>query len=114
MITPDALLKLNAANLGRDRAPVGAIEPTVWPQRQVVGKRMAICHPEARKQHFRIAAGNIIAILVWIEQQVRRLSDKDAPVTEAHPGGEIQAGHKIARSPILAILVRIAQNRNAI
>src|SRR5262245_11671737 len=42
VIAPDALLELNSTNLGRNRAALIAIEPTVWSPLERVGNGMSV------------------------------------------------------------------------
>src|SRR5205823_4931796 len=77
MVAPDALLKLDAANVGRHSAPLRAVEPAVRPPGQRVCQRMRVFEAEAAEQYFRIAVGNIVVIAIRIEKQVGRLNHKD-------------------------------------
>src|SRR6185295_15633036 len=47
MIPPHTLLELDAANIGRHRAPLAAVEPAVGTPGQRVGHRMGVFHAEA-------------------------------------------------------------------
>ena len=43
---------------------------------------MSVLHTEAREQHFRIAVGIIIAVAIGIKEQIRRLQNEHAAVTQ--------------------------------
>ena len=55
MIAPDALLKADAANVGGDRAPLGAVEPAVGSPGERVGEGVGVFHAEAGQQDLGVA-----------------------------------------------------------
>ena len=75
---------------------------------------MGVLHAEALQQHLRIAVRHVVAVLVGVKQQVRRLRHVDAAVAQAHAGGEIQAGDEILRLAVAAGLVGVVEDGNAI
>ena len=91
MIAPDALLKADAANVGRHRAALRAVQPAVGSPLQRVDHGVRVFHAEAGEQHLGIAVGHVVAVAVGIEQQVRRLADVDAAVADGQGRGQIQA-----------------------
>ena len=91
MVAPDALLKADAANVGRHGAALRAIEPAVGAPLQRVDHRVRVFHAEAGEQHLGIAVGHVVAIAIGIEQQVRRLADIDAAVADRQGRGQVQA-----------------------
>ena len=90
VISPDALLELDAADLGRDRAPLKTVEPAVGPPGQRVRHRVGVFHAEAGQEHLGIAVGPVVVVAVGIEEQVRRLEDEDAAVAEGQPARQVQ------------------------
>ena len=97
VIAPDALLELDAADVGGDGAPLAAVEPAVRAPGQRVGDRVGVLHAEAGEQHFRVAVGHVVAVAVGVEEQVGRLQDEDAAVAEREAGGEVQPGDEVLR-----------------
>ena len=91
MIAPDRLLELVAADPGRDRAPLGAVEPAVGPPGHRVDRRVRVLEPEAGEQDLGIAVGPVVVVAVGVEEQVRRLADEDAAVTDRQARGQVQA-----------------------
>ena len=107
VVAPDALLELDAADLGRDRAPLEAVEPAVRPPGQRVGHRVGVFHAEAGQEHLGIAVGPVVAVAVGVEQQVRRLEDEHAAVAEGQPAGQVQPGHEVAGAVGPAVAVGV-------
>ena len=89
MITPDALLEFDPANVRIHRAAVRSVEPAVRSPRQGIGERVRVLHAEAAQQHFGIAISNVVVIRVRVEQQIWRLRHKHTAVTERHARSEI-------------------------
>ena len=58
---------------------------------------MRVLHAEAGEQHFGVAVGHVVAVLVGVEEQVRRLDDVDAAVADAEPGRQVQPGDEVLR-----------------
>src|SRR5262249_40757246 len=54
-IAPDALLELDAADVGRHRATLRAVEPAVGAPGQRVGEGVGVVHAEALEQDLRVA-----------------------------------------------------------
>ena len=94
VVAPDALLELDAADVGRDRAALAAVEPAVRPPGQRVGDGVGVLHAEAGEQHLGVAVGHVVAVAVGVEEQVRRLQDEDAAVAEGQAAGEVQPGRR--------------------
>src|SRR5439155_25087807 len=67
VVTPDALVKLYAADICRYPAPLRAVKPSIRPPGQRVGKRMRVCQAEAAQQHFRVAVRNVVVVPVRIK-----------------------------------------------
>ena len=84
VIAPDALLEADAADVGGDRASLGAVEPAIGAPLQGVGKGVGIVHAETAQQHLRVAIGHVVAVAVGIKEQVRRLDDENAAGAECH------------------------------
>ena len=95
MVPPDALLELDAPDVGRDRAPLKAVEPAVGPPGQRVGHRVGVFHAEAGQEDLGVAVGAVVAVAVGVEEQVRRLDDEDAAITERQAAGEVEPGHEV-------------------
>ena len=68
---------------------------------------MRVVHAEAGEQHLGVAVGHVVAVLVRVEEQVRRLHDVHAAVAEAEPAGEVQPGDEVLRLAEDAVLVRV-------
>ena len=68
MIAPHALLKLDAANVGRGRAALHSVQPAVGSPGQRVGKGVRVFHAKAREQHLGRTVGHVVAIAIGIEQ----------------------------------------------
>src|SRR5206468_4050193 len=58
MVTPDALLKLDAPDICRHGAPLRAVKPYILPPGQRVGQRMRVFQAKAAQQHFRVTFRN--------------------------------------------------------
>ena len=114
VVAPDALLKLDAADLGRDGAPLQAVEPAVGPPGQRVRHRVGVFHAEARQEHLGIAVGPIVAVAVGIEEQVGDLDDEHAAIAECQAAGQIEPGHEIVGAVGPAVAVGVLQDRDAI
>ena len=68
MISPNTLLKLDAANGGRNGAFLTAIQPTVGAEGERIRNAVSILHPESRQQNFGVRIGNIVTIAIGIKQ----------------------------------------------
>ena len=90
MIAPDALLELDAADPGRHRAPLGAVEPAVGPPLHRVDRRVRVLHAEPREQDLGVAVGLVVLVRVGIEEQVRRLADEDPAVADRQAARQVQ------------------------
>ena len=73
VVAPDALLELDAADVGRHRAALGPVKPAVRPPLERVGNGMGILHAEALEQHFRVAVRHVVAVSVRVEEEIRDL-----------------------------------------
>ena len=102
------------ADLGRDGAPLQAVEPAVGPPGQRVGHRVGVLHAEAGQEHLGIAVGPIVAVAVGVEQQVGRLEDEDAAVAEGQAAGQVQPGHEVVGSIGPAVAVGVLEDRDPI
>src|SRR5438105_14472584 len=71
--------------MSRDRAALRPIQPAVGTPPQTVSYRMRVLQPEAGEMHDGIAVGNIVAIGVRIEEEVRRVQHPNA-ATPPPPG----------------------------
>src|SRR5438105_2401443 len=107
MITPDALLESDPADMGRDRAPLGTIEPAIRPPLQGVGKGVCVLHAKAAQEHFRVAVGNIIAVAIGVEEEVRRLGHEDTAVAERHTRRQVQPSDEILDCVEAAVAARV-------
>ena len=67
------------------RAPVHAVKPAIRTKDDTVAHRVGILETEAGEMHHGRAVGNVVAIGVRIEQQVRRVHHPDAAIG-AHGG----------------------------
>ena len=122
VIPPDALLKLDRRRLGvgrvldfgRHGAAVSAVEPAIRGELQRVRVGMRVLHAKAGEQNDRVAIGNVIAVLIGVEEQIRRLDDVEASVAEAKAGREVQVGQKVLGLGVFAILVRFGKDGDAI
>ena len=114
MISPDALLELDAADLGGDGAPLQAIEPAVGPPGQRVGHRVGVFHAEAGEQDLGIAVGHVVAVAVGIEEQIRRLEDEHAAVAERQAARQVQPGDEVLGAVGAAVAVGVLQDRDPV
>src|SRR5688500_4709970 len=114
MIPPYALLELDSADAAGGRAAVNAVQPTVGSLSEMVRHRLGVFHAEAGEQHFGVAVRHIVAVGVGIEEQVRDVEDKDAPVSEFHSGNQVQPVQEIFELVGAAVAIDIFENRNAI
>ncbi len=114
MIAPHALLKLDAANVRRDRASLAAIQPAIGPPGQRVGHRVGVFHAKAREQHFGIAVGHVVAIAIGVEQQIGHLQHEHAAVAKRQSAGQVQTGDEILRPIRPAVAVGVFQDRDAV
>ena len=114
VVAPDALLELDPADLGRDGAPLQAVEPAVRPPGQGVGHRVGVFHAEAGQEHLGIAVGPVVAVAVGVEQQVRNLENEDAAVAEGQAARQVQPGHEVVGAVGPAVAIGVLQDRDAI
>ena len=91
VVAPDALLELDAADVGGHRAPLRPVEPAVGPPGQRVGEGVGVLHAEALEQHLGVAVGHVVVVLVGVEEQVRGLDHEDAVVAQRHARRQVQA-----------------------
>src|SRR5439155_24079580 len=92
----------------------GAVEPAVRAPLQRVGERMGVVHAEAGEEYLRIAVGNVVLVLVRVEEQVRRLDDIDAAVAEAEAAGNVEARDEVLALAIDAVLVGVIADGDAV
>ena len=114
MIAPDALLKADAADIGRDGASLGPIEPAVGAPRERVGKGVCVFHAEAGEQNPGRPVGTIVAVAIGVEQEVRRLRDEHAAISQRHPGREIEVGDEILDDIGAAVAVGVFIDRDPV
>ena len=83
-------IETRADHAGGRRAAMHAVEPAVRTQDDAVADRVRVLKTEAGEMHHRGAVGNVIAVGIGVEQQVRRIHHPDAAMG-AHGGiGHIQ------------------------
>src|SRR5262249_6728391 len=70
VVTPQALLELEAANATGSGAAVHAIEPAIGTPSEMVGHGLGVFHAKTGKQNFGIAIGDVVAVGVGIEEQI--------------------------------------------
>ena len=114
VVAPHALLKLDAADPGRDGAPLQAVEPAVRPPGERVRHRVGVFHAEARQEHLGIAVGPIVAVAVRIEEQVGDLDDEHAAIAECQAAGQVEPGDKIMGTIGAAVAVGVLEDRDAV
>src|SRR6266568_1184273 len=114
VIPPDALLKLESANLGCCGAAVQSVEPAVGAPSEMVRHRLGVLHAKPAQQHLGIAVGNIIAVLVGIEKQIRRLHHEHAAKPELNAGDEIEIADEVLELISVAGAGRVFHDSNAI
>ena len=98
-------------DLAGARAAGRAVEPAVRPPLQRVRERVRVVHPEAGEQHFRVAVGHVVLVLVRVEEQVRRLDDVHPAVAEAEPARDVQSRDEVLRLAEDAVLVGVEEDR---
>ena len=80
----------------------------------MVRERMGVFHAEAREQNFRIAIRNVIAIAIGVEEEIGRLYDEDAAMTDGHAGGEVQSRNEVLDFAVAAVPVNVFENRDLV
>ena len=109
MKAPDALLKAYAANKGGDRAPLGAVQPAVWPPRQRVGEGVCVFHAEASQQDLGRPVRMIVAVAIGVEQKIGRLRHEHAAISQRHPRRQIEVRqeifHEVGATVAIGVLV---------
>ena len=86
MVSPPAGVKLDPlligraglANVGMRENAVAAIEPAIWPPDEAIQRLMAVVHPPAIEDDFGGTIGNVIAIAIRNEEQIRRRANPDS------------------------------------
>jgi len=114
VVAPDALLKTDAANVRRDGAALRAVEPAVGAPLQGIDHGVRVFHAKTLEQHLGVAVGQVVAVLVGIEQQVRRLADVDAAVANGQRRGEIQTGDEVLGAIRAAVAVGVFEDRDLV
>src|SRR6185503_19065456 len=89
MITPNTLLKFNAADFCRDRAALATIEPAIGSPGKRIGDRVGEFHGEPREQYFRIGIRHVVAVAVGIKQEVRDLQNENTSMTEGETASQV-------------------------
>ena len=75
---------------------------------------MGVFHAEAREQNLRIAIRNVVTIAIGIEEEVGRLHDKDAAMTNGHAGREVQPRNEVLDFAVVAVAVNVFKNRDLV
>jgi hypothetical protein len=75
---------------------------------------VGVVHSEPAQQHFGIAIGYVVSIQVGVEQQIGRLGNKHAAVSDGHSGGEIQVGEKVFDGVRASVSVGVFVDRNPV
>jgi hypothetical protein len=70
--------------------------------------------PKPGEQHFGVAVGNVVFVLVRVEEQVRRLGDVHAAVAEAEAAGDVQSADEVLALAVDAVLVRVVADGESI
>ncbi len=73
MIAPNSLLEFDAADVGRHRAALVAIEPAIGAPSQRIGHRVGVVHAEPGQQDLGIAIRHIVAIAVGMRTTGRAI-----------------------------------------
>ena len=66
--------------------------------------------PKPVSSDFGVAVGHVVAVLVGIEQQVRRLQHPDAAVADRDAGGEVQARDEVLGLVVAAVAVGVFED----
>ena len=80
--------------MGRDRAPLRAVEPAVGSPAQAVGDGVSVLKAEAGEMHDGIAVGDVVVVRFGVEQEVGRVQHPHAAAAALDRGGDVQAVHK--------------------
>jgi len=67
------------------------VEPAVGAPGQAAGDGVSVFEAEAGEVDDGIAVGDVVAVFVGIEEQVRRVGDPDAAAADEAGGGDVQA-----------------------
>src|SRR5437867_8740492 len=110
VISPDTLLEFEISNLGRGRTAVQSVKPAIRTPGEVVRHGLGILHSKATEEHLGITVGNIIAISIRIEKQVRRLYHENAAVTECNTRAKVQAFDEVFELVGAAVAVGVFEN----
>ena len=65
-------------DIGRNRAALRSVEPTVRPPAQGVGDTVGVFQPKTSQPHFGIAIRHVVLIGIRIKQQIRRIQHPDS------------------------------------
>ena len=99
MVAPDTAVERHSLLIGRlwlaDKRGLGdavaAVQPTVRPPDQAVGHGVRVFQAEAGEMHLRSRVGDVIAVPVGVEEEIRRVKHPDAAAARQHGGGDVQA-----------------------
>src|SRR5689334_3390783 len=91
VISPNALLELDAANVAGCRTAVHTIQPAIRSPGQMVGKGLCVLHAKTGEQDFRFLVGHVIPVSIWIKQKIGNLQDKHSAITKGQSGAKVQA-----------------------
>ena len=122
MIPPDSLSetldRLFGGAWGFDRAAdgatLGAVDPAVGSERQVVDDRMGVFKAEAFEVDHRGTVGFQIAVEVCVEKQIGRVQDPSAPIDRKDGRRDIQFIDEDVVRVVVSVSVYVFVDRNAI
>lgn len=84
-----------------------AVQPAVGAPFQGINHGVRVFHAKTLEQHLGLAVRHVVAVLIGIEQQVRRLTDVDAAVADSQGRSEVQAGDEVFDAIGAAVAVGI-------
>src|SRR4051812_42351753 len=115
MIAPNRLTqKFHALNVRRAGAAVGAVKPAIRPPCEAIRATVRILETKAAQRNFRWAVRYIVAIFVWVEEQIRRVQDPHTASAADDTARDVQGGKKIFCLVEYTIPSRALENFDAV
>src|SRR6185369_11098397 len=123
MVAPyHATLEINAGRVRRveagprdaagSRAALRAVKPAVRSPHKAVRYGVRVLEAETRQPNFRRTIGNVVAISVWIKEQVRRVHHPHAAAPTHHSVGHVEPVEENFVSVINAIAISVFVDGN--
>ena len=115
MITPDGLAEeLHALDVRRAGAAVRAVKPAVRPPRERVRAAVRVFEAEAGELHLGRAVGDVVTVLVRVEEEIRRVQHPHAAATGDDTARNVQVGDEVLGLVEDAVAVGVLEDGDAV